>query len=164
MKNYNNQNIRRQDRLLNETQANNLLKTGEYGVMSMVTPEGNGYGIPLNYAWDENQNSIYIHCAPEGKKLNCLASNPHVTFIVVGHTTVIPNRFTTNYESIILTCTAQIQLTPEERMKALELILDKYAPADKQVGMQYAQKSFHRTNVIRLDITSASGKCKDVKI
>ena len=48
-------------------------------------------------------------------------------------------------------------------MKALELILDKYAPDDKTVGLKYTQKSFHRTEIIRLDIRSASGKCKVVR-
>ncbi len=80
MKYYNNQNIRRQDRLLEESRAEELLKSGEYGILSMVTPEGEGYGIPLNYVWDEDLNSIYIHCAPEGKKLKCIAQNPNVSF------------------------------------------------------------------------------------
>lgn len=162
MKHYNNQNIRRQDRLLEESRAEELLKSGEYGILSMVTPEGEGYGIPLNYVWDEDLNSIYIHCAPEGKKLKCIAQNPNVSFTVVGRTKVIPDKFTTNYESVVLACTARTHLPEDERMAALGLILDKYAPEDKSIGLKYAQKSFHRTEILRLDIVSASGKCKRV--
>ena len=47
-------------------------------------------------------------------------------------------------------------------MKALELLLDKLSPEDKVVGMKYAEKSFHRTEIIRLDIDNWSGKCKRV--
>ena len=41
--------IRRQDRLLNESRARELLRVGEYGVLSMATEQG-GYGVPINYA------------------------------------------------------------------------------------------------------------------
>ena len=69
---YNNSQIRRQDRTLDEDSAAKLLKEGEYGVLSMQAEDGNGaYGIPINYVWDGG-NSIYIHCAPAGRKLNCI--------------------------------------------------------------------------------------------
>lgn len=162
MKHFTNQNVRRQDRLLDESRADELLENGEYGVLSMVTPEGQGYGIPLNYVWNRDE-SLYIHCAPEGKKLACLSHNPLVTFTVVGRTAVVANKFTTNYESIVLACKACTHLPAEERMKALELFLGKYAPDDQAVGLQYARKSFHRTEIIRLDILEGSGKCKVVR-
>jgi uncharacterized protein len=50
----------------------------------------------------------------------------------------------------------------KERMKALELLLDKYSPNDKETGMKYAEKSFSRTEVIRLDVVEWSGKKKVV--
>ena len=151
MKNYTNEQVRRQDRLLDENLADELVRKGEYGVLSMVTPEGEGYGIPVNYVWDENLNALYIHCAPQGRKLTCLAHQPLVTFTIIGRT------------GVVLACTAHTGQTAEERMKALELILDKYAPDDKTVGLKYTEKSFHRTEIIRLDIRSASGKCKVVR-
>ena len=56
---YDNGNVRRQDRLLDEDKALGLLSTGEYGILSMWI--GNeGYGIPLNYVWDQ-KNLIYLH-------------------------------------------------------------------------------------------------------
>ena len=64
---YNNDNVRRQDRLLEEDRAYALLREGEYGVLSMTTPTGGVYGIPLNFVWDGQEN-IYIHCAPRGRK------------------------------------------------------------------------------------------------
>ena len=91
------------------------------------------------------------------------AHQPLVTFTIIGRTGVVPSKFTTNYESVVLACTAHTGLPAEERMKALELILDKYAPDDKTVGLKYTEKSFHRTEIIRLDIRSASGKCKVVR-
>lgn len=159
---YRNEEVRRQDRLLEETDAYNLLKNGEYGVLSMVKEEGGGYGIPINYVWD-GEESIYLHCAPEGHKIRCISVCPDVSFCVVGRTKVISNQFTTGYESIVLDCRAQIGLSPAERMRALELLVRKYSPDDQVIGRKYAEKSFHRTEIIRLQICGFSGKCKQVR-
>lgn len=161
---YANDSVRRQDRLLDEASAIELLRKGEYGVLSMVESLGDelgGYGIPINYVWNGG-NIIYFHCAPEGHKLKSIAARRQVSLCVIGTTNVISHKFTTAYESIIVRGTARADLPTEERHQALELFLDKYAPADKAVGLKYAEKSFSRTNIIRLDISSISGKCKRV--
>lgn len=162
--NYDNSKVRRQERLLEEVDAVELLRSGEYGVLSMTeTVEGEvgGYGIPINFIWDGEQ-SIYFHCAPEGYKLEMLKKNPMVSFCVVGHTQVISHKFTTAYESIVVRGKANTNLSSEERMKALMLLLDKYSPDDKKIGMKYTENSFHRTEIIRLDILQFSGKTKRV--
>lgn len=158
---YTNESIRRQNRLLEEEKAIALLESGEYGVLSMQAEEDGAYGVPVNYVWNKD-HSIYIHCAPEGRKLRCIKHCNRVSFCVVGKTHVISNQFTTEYESIVLKCQAHIGLNEEERMHALHLLIDKYSPDDKVTGAKYAEKSFHRTEIIRLDITEASGKCKRV--
>ncbi|MDO4159319.1 MAG: pyridoxamine 5'-phosphate oxidase family protein [Prevotellaceae bacterium] len=159
---YDNSEVRRRDRLLKEEAAIELLKSGEYGYLSMTREDRTAYGIPISYAWNED-NSIYLHCAPVGTKLKCLSCNAEVSFCVVGKTHVISDKFTTEYESIIMQCTAHTGLSDEEKHHALELILDKYSPNDKEIGLKYAEKSFHRTEIIRLDINSCSGKCKTIR-
>ena len=96
------------------------------------------------------------------KDENYIVSNAATPFLSVGKTHIISNQFTTEYESIILKCRAYIGLNEEERINALHLLIEKYSPNDKVIGNQYAQKSFHRTEIIRLDIEEASGKCKHI--
>ena len=95
--------------------------------------------------------------------MDCLKENPKVSFSVIGHTKVISHKFTTAYESIVVRGIVFMELTEKECMKALLLILDKYSPNNKEIGMKYAEKSFHRTNIIRLDIIEVSGKTKRIK-
>ena len=80
---YDNDQVRRQDRLLDESSAMDLLRRAEWGVLSMRDADGAPYGVPVNYVWDGN-HSIYIHCAPEGRKLRCLDQDARVSFCVVG--------------------------------------------------------------------------------
>lgn len=162
---YNNNDVRRQDRLFPEDEARELLRTGEYGVLSMVdgtSGEAVAYGVPVSYVWDGN-DALYVHCAKEGRKLRCLAENARVSFCVVGKTCVIPDKFTTAYQSVVLDCKAEIGLPEDERRKALRMILDKYSPGFAEIGSKYAERSFPRTEVIRLTIGKWSGKSKRVK-
>lgn len=158
---YVNETVRRQDRLLSEERALQLIKVSEYGVLSMVAADGEAYGLPLNYVWD-GAHSLYIHCAPEGKKLRALEHNPHVSFCIVGNTNLLPARFTTEYESVVMKCHAVTALDDDEKRHALRLLIDKLAPEYKEVGIKAAEKSFHRVGIIRLDIIEFSGKCKVV--
>lgn len=159
---YINDTVRRQDRLMTESRALELLKTSEYGILSMVDEKGNPYGIPVNYVWD-GKNSIYIHCAPEGKKLRAISQNAQVSFCIVGNVNILPKNFTTEYESVLLYGEAHIGLTNEEKMQALGLLVDKLSSNYKELGDKYSRASFHRVEIIRVDFTTFTGKCKTVK-
>lgn len=156
---YCNDSVRRQDRLLDEARARELLNCGEYGFLAMATDEG-GYGIPVNYVAEGD--TIYIHCAPEGRKLRAIAGEARVSFCVVGVTRPVPEKFTTAYESIVVSGRARVVASDGERRHALELLVGKYAPDYVAVGAKYIDKSFHRTAVIAIDAEWCSGKTKRV--
>lgn len=84
--------MRRQDRKISDSEAFKILQNGEYGILSMITSNNSGYGIPLSFAM-KNNNVIYFHCAIEGSKLDYLKNNNNVSFCVVGNTEVLPSKF-----------------------------------------------------------------------
>lgn len=88
----------------------NCSRGGRFGVLSLVDGDG-AYGIPVNYVWD-GDDSLYVHCAPDGRKLRCIDRRDRVSFCVVGATEVCPAQFTTAYESIVLDCRARRGLPP----------------------------------------------------
>lgn len=159
MINYSNESVRRQNRLMEQSDALRLLADGEYGVLSTVV-DGKAYGVPMSYVWDA-QDSIYFHCAQQGEKMKCIGGS--VSFAVVGHTRVLSAQFSTEYESIIAKGVIVQVLSEVEKMRALELILDKYSPDDKTAGMEYARRAIEKTAILRLDIESMSGKIRQKK-
>lgn len=152
--------IRRKDKIMEDEAISCLLEDGEYGYLSMVGVNGFGYGIPVSYAKEEDR--IYFHCAPEGYKLECLRGNPAVSFCVVGKTQVIPDKFTTAYESAIAFGKIQLDLPEEECVYALRLLVKKYAAEFEEIGDKYIEKSLSRTTILRLDIQYITGKCKRI--
>ncbi len=158
---YNNDNVRRRDRLLTEQRAKDILAIAEYAVLSMIDEDGLPYAIPVNHVWD-GENYIYIHCAPEGKKLRAITRNSRVCLCIVGNVNLLPSKFTTEYESVVVYGTATIGLDEEERMHALRLLINKLSPEFKQTGEKYAHASFGRTEIIRIEAHEFSGKSKVV--
>lgn len=158
---YDNDSVRRRDRLMDEQRARELLREGEYGVLSLCE-DGVPYGIPINFVWD-GQDAIYLHCAPQGRKWCCLSSEDRVSFCVVGRTHVLSAQFTTEYESLVLCGTARVVDDPQQKREALRRLLEKYAPQDVSTGLKYMEKSLPRTAVWCLEIESFSGKCKKIR-
>lgn len=157
---YDNSIVRRQDRLLSEERARELLREGEYGFLAMASVEG-GYGVPMNYV--VAGNTIYMHCAPEGRKLRAIEHDARVTFCVVGRVEIVPQEFTTQFESVIASGVARVVEADEGRRMALRLLVEKYASAHMTEGLKAIERSIARTTIIAIDVHSFSGKTKIVR-
>lgn len=155
---YNTKTIRRQDRVMEEQRARKIIENAEYAVFSMIDEDGLPYGIPVNAVF--SGDSAYIHCAPEGKKLRAIALHSDVSLCIIGNVNLLPDKFTTEYESVVLKGKATIVTDEEERKQAIHILLEKYSSEFMERGLYYAAKSLPRTAVIRVDISEFSGKCK----
>lgn len=154
--------VRRQNRILeDEGRIKELLSGSEYGFLCLGTDEeGYGYGIPISYAYDEPENTLYFHCAPDGKKLDMLKQNNKVSFCVVGITKPIASQFTTLYESIVVFGKAGIQVSEDEKRKALRLLVKKYSAGFEEIGEKYMKGSWDRTAVFKIVIEHITAKAK----
>jgi len=149
--------MRRQDRKIDDNETLEILKNGEFGILSMVTLQNSAYGVPLNFAL--LNNDIYFHCAPEGTKLHYLRNNNKVSFCVVGKTEVLPSKFATIYESAIVNgFTTEIE--GEEKNNALMCIIEKYSGNYIDEGKEYIDNFYDKVTVIKLSIESVTGKAR----
>ena len=153
--------VRRQNRVLEGERITELLINSEYGFLSLGTSEnGYAYGIPISYAYEEESNSLYFHCAPEGQKLDEISKNNKVSFCVVGKTDPIANQFTTLYESVIAFGDAITNLSDDEKRKALRLLVKKYSAGFEEIAEQYMDKSWNRTLAFKIEIKHITAKAK----
>ena len=74
----------------------------------LVNEDGTPYGIPVSPVL-EGRN-LYFHCALEGRKLENIKNNPSVCVACVGKTKLVPEKFTTEYQSAVAFGTASICL------------------------------------------------------
>ncbi len=149
--------IRRAERAIPDGEAQSILQVGEYGVLSTVSADGQPYGVPVSYAYVGDV--IYFHCALEGHKLENLSSNNKVSFCVVGKTEVLPAKFGTKYESVIVFGKA-FEVTDDEKHGGLVELLKKYSSGFIDKGLRYIEKDSHKARVYKIVIESMTGKSR----
>lgn len=147
--------MRRIERKMEDGAAFELLKNSEYGILSTCGEENQPYGVPVSYVVLDN--SIYIHCAMVGSKIDNINANSKVSFTVVGKTKVLQDKFSTEYESVIVMGTASI-LSEQERTEPLLEFINKYSPEYLKEGSEYVEKAKNKTNIIKIEIESITGK------
>ncbi|BBO75401.1 MFS transporter [Desulfosarcina widdelii] len=150
--------MRREDRRLDDRAAMALLKRGEYGILSTSGKDNRPYGIPVNYVVMED--AIFFHCATEGQKLENITANRGVSFCVVGQTELLPEKFSTRYESVVVSGEAGVVEEPELKIKALNALVAKYAPGNRAAGKAYIEKLMDKTAVVCISIDHLIGKAR----
>lgn len=150
--------MRRKDREIFGTEIEEVLRKGEYGVLSMVCPDGSPYAVPLNYAWKDGV--IYFHCAQaQGQKLENISACPRVCFTIVGDTKVQPEQFATLYESVIVQGTVR---EAGDKKAGLTAILEKYSGGYMKEGIRYMNGVWEHTGVYEIVPGQITGKAKRV--
>lgn len=147
--------MRRKDRELTKDETIEILKMNSYGILSTVDKNCQPYGVPISYVF--LNDSIYFHCAGDGHKLDNILNNNKVSFCVVGKTSVVPDKFTTKYESAVVFGTAA-EVFDSEKKEALLEIIYKYSPNFINEGKEYIEKAEKATKVIKIAIEHSSGK------
>jgi nitroimidazol reductase NimA-like FMN-containing flavoprotein (pyridoxamine 5'-phosphate oxidase superfamily) len=149
--------IRRKDRMMSDKDAKELLLKGEYGILSTVSPDGQPYGVPLNYSY--SGDVIYFHCALEGHKLENIEGSKKVSFCVVGKTEVLPEKFATKYESVIVFGEA-CEVTGDEKQKGFVELVKKYSLGFMQEGLEYIKNAGSKARVYKIALASITGKAR----
>ncbi|ERI89659.1 putative 5-nitroimidazole antibiotic resistance protein NimB [Clostridiales bacterium oral taxon 876 str. F0540] len=134
-----------------------ILQSGEYGVLATISENGYPYATPISYVYVNNK--VYLHCAVEGNKLDNIRKNNKVSFNVVGKTKVLPEQFSTEYESAIIFGQA-FEVNGDEKKEALMAIADKYSPDFKKEGLAYIDRAINKTCVIKIEIDKITGKAR----
>lgn len=151
--------MRRKDRRLSDEQSAALLARCEYGVMATVDSQGRPYGVPLSYVW--RNGLVYVHCAPQGYKIDNIRNNGAVSFTVVGRTRpVYENNFTTWYESVMVFGQIVEITDPEEKYAALYALAEKYLPDHLDKAEADIGRSLARTAVLAIRPELITGKAK----
>ncbi|MGA2157332.1 MAG: pyridoxamine 5'-phosphate oxidase family protein [Bryobacteraceae bacterium] len=142
--------IRRRDRALTEDQAREILARAEHGVLATLGADGWPYGIPVNHVL--SGNTLYIHCATEGHKLENIAHEERVSFCVVTGAQVLPATLSTLYESVIVFGRAALVDDPLEAL-AIRFCGSLTPEAERTIAASASQAA-----VVRIHLERITGK------
>jgi Predicted flavin-nucleotide-binding protein len=149
--------MRRADRLLSNEETMDILNKGEYGILATVGKDGQPYGVPLSYV--VRNNCIYYHAANAGgSKYDNILFNHKVSFTVVGNTKVLPEKFGTLYESVVVFGEASVVDDPEEKLTVFREFLIKYCSGYISEGEKHIENSGSKAMIVKITIASLTGK------
>jgi nitroimidazol reductase NimA-like FMN-containing flavoprotein (pyridoxamine 5'-phosphate oxidase superfamily) len=134
-----------------------ILSRAEYGVLSLCD-DGKPYGVAVNFGYIPD--ALYIHCAPEGRKIDIIRTNPAAGFTAVGDTQLIRAEkacgWSSYYESVYIDGRAEIIEDTEGKIAGLNAIMRKYSGRDFEFGAD----DLKGIVIIRIDIDNMTGKAK----
>ena len=155
--------IRRRDRTQDDDWIRAFLHSGAWGTLATVS-EGQPFINTNLYYYDESAHAIYLHGARVGRTRSNIERGGPVCFNVSEMGRLLPDEialeFSLEYAGATIFGRAVVVEDDAEKARALQLLLDKYAPHLKP-DRDYRpanQDELDRTSVFRIDIESWSGK------
>jgi nitroimidazol reductase NimA-like FMN-containing flavoprotein (pyridoxamine 5'-phosphate oxidase superfamily) len=148
--------MRRKDRALSEAEALEILARTDHGVLATVDETGWPYAVPLNHVL--MGDSLYIHCALEGHKLQNIAHDSRVSYCVIDRAEVLPDKLTTLYESAIVFGSATQIDDESEKRSILRTLCQRFAPGRDAEADASIQRHVSHTAILRIRIERMTGK------
>ena len=147
--------MRRIKQLLPREDTEAVLFRRTNGVLACEGDEGYPYAVPLSYVYFNGK--IYFHSAKAGHKIDAIARNPRVSFAVIDEDTVVSEKYTTYYRSVIAFGRARIA-EGEERLRAFRALVEKYSGDQPEEEKEREIMGCNKSHIIAIDIEHLTGK------
>lgn len=149
--------MRRKDReIINLEEIETILKESIICRIGFCDEE-KPYVVPMNFAY--LHNTIYLHSAKEGRKIDMLRKNSNVCFEASSKNELVVSEdgcnCTMKFCSVMGSGKAYFVCDLDEKRKALDLIMDKYAPKSSKA---YNEAAINNTTIIVIFIDEMTGK------
>ncbi len=115
------------------------------------------YIVPMNFGYENN--CLYFHCAPAGRKLEIIKKNPKACFEVDARAQLVPGdkpcSWSMRYFSVIGVGVMSIQTTAAEKRHGLNVIMGKF---EGKSDYPFADSALKDLLILKLKIKSMTGK------
>lgn len=149
--------MRRFKQQVSDDACKRVLQTAKRGVLAVHGDDGYPYAVPMNFVYDEPNETIWFHAAKEGHKLDAIRQNDKVCF------TVLDDGFKQDgdwawYVTSVVVFGRAVPVTDERtRDAALRALAAKYYPPEEDTEADMARNAA-RAQVIALQMEHMTGK------
>jgi Predicted flavin-nucleotide-binding protein len=149
--------MRRIEKKTDMAKAEEILKSQNYGVLSVQGDDGYPYGVPVNYAYRDGK--LYLHgSSKESHKTDAIRRNDKVCFTVIAEHDLIPDKMDTMYTSVIVFGRAKIIEAGEEKQEDLHIMLEELSPKLAPNSDKILKVKDERFVMIEITAEDISGK------
>jgi len=154
--------MRRQDRAISDRAEIDAILRRETVCRVAFAVGSQPYMVPLSYGYSPERHALYFHTAREGKKIDCIRTNPTVCFEVEGPAVVKPGTgdactWGLQFESVIGYGTLVELISDADRAEALGVLMKQQSGTTRK-DWTYNERVLSSTCVWRLTIERVTGK------
>ncbi len=145
--------------LQHKEQKEDIIKRCEICNVSMVDENNQPYVLPFNFAYADD--TLYLHSAPEGRKIDILEKNPHIcASFSTDHQLYHQNEgvacsYSMRYRSVLLYGKVEFIDDLEEKEAILNKIMAQYT--DKK-GFSYSLPALKNVKIFRIPVDKLDGR------
>lgn len=148
--------MRRFKQELSREDCEKLLRAATSGVLAVEGDDGYPYAVPLNYYYEDG--TLIFHTAQDGHKMDALARNPKASFCVIARDDIVPEKYTSYFESVIAFGHVRKIEELDEKRAWFEKLAAKYSPEQVEGRAHEVERMLKVVCLLALDIEHLSGK------
>ena len=148
--------MRRFRQQLSDAEAVGILERATSGTLALLGDNGYPYAVPISYVYADGK--LYFHSALSGHKVDAIRRCDKASFCVIAQDDVVPEKYTTEYRSVIAFGRIHIIEDEEEKLAAARLLGDRYNPHQDEALQKEIESGLSRMLAIRFDIEHLTGK------
>lgn len=152
--------LRRMEREMPDRADQLAVLRGQKFLTLAMAKDNQPYLVSLNYAFSEQENCFYVHCAGEGKKLDYLSANPCVWGQVIEDRGYCVGKCAHSYRSVMFQGQAELVADEQQKRQALSLMIDHVEVDPEPLKQKLLdQASVQKVTIVRLRVRAMTGKC-----
>ena len=149
-------NMRRINQLIPQEECRRILTEERRAVLSVIGDDGYPYGVPINYVYDPDDNSIYFHSAKEGHKLDSMRRCDKVC-LTVHDSGYRKDDWSYYVSSVIVFGRASVIEDDDLKREKARAFGAKYIPTKEELSKEL-ESGLGRMHMIRISIEHMTGK------
>lgn len=148
--------MRRYRQLLSMEEDIDILKRNTSGVLALLDQQGYPYTVPLSYVYVDHY--LLFHSAKEGHKIDSVLHYEKASFCVIDQDTVIPEKYTTAYRSVIAFGKIYLEKDEEKKKQYIDILARKYRPGFEEERKKEIEMTWDHFVILKMDIEKMTGK------
>ncbi len=148
--------MRRFRQQLTEKDCEQILAAATAGTLALSGDNGYPYAVPISHVYDNGK--LFFHSALSGHKVDAIRNCDKASFCVIAADDVHPSEFTTYFKSVIAFGRIHIVEEEDERLRAAELLGERFNPCDTEGLKKEIDKFFSHMLILRMDVEHLTGK------
>ena len=147
---------RKEKEIKSKTEIESIINSGQVCRVAFSLND-EPYIVPMYYGYKDN--FLYFHSAKQGKKIDIIKKNNQVCFEIDINQNIIntgvPCNWKNSYSSVIGFGKAKLVENFNEKVKALNAIIDHYSPG---TIYKFPKENVNNTAIIKIEIEEITGK------